>query len=49
MLIVAGEIRMQAGTRDQFFTAVRPMVAASLLEPAAAAPTRSHPTPTTTT
>ena len=33
MLIVAGEIRMQSGTRDQFLTAVRPMVAASILEP----------------
>ena len=33
MLIVAGEIRMQPGTRDQFFEAVAPMVAATLLEP----------------
>jgi quinol monooxygenase YgiN len=32
MLIVAGEIRMQSGTRDQFLEAVRPMVAASILE-----------------
>jgi quinol monooxygenase YgiN len=32
MLIVAGEIRVQAGTRDQFITAVRPLVAATLLE-----------------
>lgn len=32
MLIVAGEIRMQAGTRDQFLTAVAPLVAATLLE-----------------
>jgi quinol monooxygenase YgiN len=32
MLIVAGEIRMQAGTRDQFFAAVGPLVAATLLE-----------------
>lgn len=32
MLIVAGEIRMQPGTRDQFLAAVRPVVAATLLE-----------------
>jgi quinol monooxygenase YgiN len=32
MLIVAGEIRMQPGTRDQFLEAVRPVVAATLLE-----------------
>jgi quinol monooxygenase YgiN len=32
MLIVAGEIRMQSGTRDQFLTAVKPLVAATLLE-----------------
>ena len=33
MLIIAGEIRMQPGTRDQFFEAVAPMVAATLGEP----------------
>ncbi len=33
MLIIAGEIRMQPGTRDQFFTAVAPMVDATLTEP----------------
>ncbi len=33
MLIVAGEIRMQPGTRGQFFEAVAPMVAATLQEP----------------
>lgn len=33
MLIVAGEIRMQADTRDQFLAAVGPLVAATLLEP----------------
>ncbi len=33
MLIVAGEIRMQPGTRAQFFEAVAPMVAATLEEP----------------
>ena len=32
MLIVAGEIRMQPGTRAQFLEAVAPMVAASLAE-----------------
>jgi quinol monooxygenase YgiN len=32
MLIVAGKIRMQPGTRDQFFEAVAPMVAATLQE-----------------
>jgi quinol monooxygenase YgiN len=32
MLIVAGEIRMQADTRGQFFAAVGPVVAATLLE-----------------
>lgn len=34
MLIVAGEFRMQPGTRDQFFEAVAPMVEATLTEPA---------------
>lgn len=33
MLIVAGEFRMQPGTRDLFFEAVVPMVAATLEEP----------------
>jgi len=33
MLIIAGEIRMEPGTRDQFFEAVAPMVAATLDEP----------------
>lgn len=33
MLIIAGEIRMQPGTRDQFFESVAPMVAATLREP----------------
>jgi len=33
MLIVAGEIRMQSGTRDTFFESVAPMVEATLLEP----------------
>lgn len=33
MLIVAGELRMQPGTRHQFFDAVAPMVAATLREP----------------
>ncbi len=33
MLIIAGEIRMEPGTRDQFFEAVAPMVAATLEEP----------------
>jgi len=32
MLIIAGEFRMQPGTRDQFFEAVAPMVEASLTE-----------------
>jgi quinol monooxygenase YgiN len=32
MLIVAGEIRMQSGTRDQFLAAVGSLVAATLLE-----------------
>lgn len=32
MLIIAGEIRMQTGTRDQFFDAVAPMVASTLSE-----------------
>lgn len=33
MLIIAGEIRMQPGTRERFFEAVAPMVAATLQEP----------------
>jgi quinol monooxygenase YgiN len=33
MLIIAGEIRMEPGTREQFFEAVAPMVEATLLEP----------------
>ena len=33
MLIVAGEFRMQPGTRDRFFEAVAPMVEATLTEP----------------
>lgn len=33
MLIIAGEIRMQPGTRHQFFEAVAPMVEASVAEP----------------
>ena len=33
MLIIAGEFRMQPGTRDRFFEAVAPMVAATLTEP----------------
>lgn len=33
MLIIAGEFTMQPGTRPQFFEAVAPMVAATLLEP----------------
>lgn len=33
MLIIAGEFRMQPGTRQQFFEAVAPMVAATLTEP----------------
>jgi quinol monooxygenase YgiN len=32
MVIVAGEIRMHAGTRHEFLTAVAPLVAATLLE-----------------
>lgn len=32
MIIVAGEIRMQPGTRDRFFDAVAPMVAATRRE-----------------
>jgi len=32
MLIIAGEIRMQPGTRQLFFDAVAPMVAATLQE-----------------
>ena len=32
MLIVAGEISMRPGTRQQFFDAVAPMVAATLQE-----------------
>lgn len=32
MLIVAGEIRMQAGTREQFLSAVGSLVAKTLLE-----------------
>lgn len=33
MLIIAGEFRMQSGTRDQFFESVAPMVEATLTEP----------------
>lgn len=33
MLIIAGEFRMQPGTRDRFFEAVAPMVEATLTEP----------------
>lgn len=33
MLIIAGEFRMQPGTRDQFLDAVGPMVEATLTEP----------------
>lgn len=33
MLIIAGEFRMQPGTRDQFFDAVAPMVRDTLTEP----------------
>jgi quinol monooxygenase YgiN len=33
MLIIAGEVRMQPGTRQQFFEAVAPMVEATLTEP----------------
>jgi quinol monooxygenase YgiN len=33
MLIIAGEFRMEPGTRDLFFEAVAPMVAATLEEP----------------
>lgn len=33
MLIIAGEFRMQPGTRAQFFEAVAPVVEASLTEP----------------
>jgi len=33
MLIIAGDIRMQPGTRQQFFDAVAPMVTETLLEP----------------
>jgi quinol monooxygenase YgiN len=33
MLIIAGEFRMQPGSRDLFFEAVAPMVAATLEEP----------------
>jgi quinol monooxygenase YgiN len=33
MLIIAGEIRMEPGTRDQFFEAVAPMVTATIDEP----------------
>jgi quinol monooxygenase YgiN len=33
MLIIAGEFRMQPGTRDQFFEAVAPMVRDTLTEP----------------
>lgn len=33
MIIVAGEIHMQPGTREQFFDAVAPLVAASRAEP----------------
>ncbi len=32
MLIVAGEIRVQSGTRDQYFEAVAAMVAATVAE-----------------
>ena len=37
MLIVAGEFRMQPGTRDRFFEAVAPMVEATLTERGCAA------------
>jgi quinol monooxygenase YgiN len=33
MLIIAGEFRMQPGTRDRFFESVAPMVEATLTEP----------------
>ena len=33
MLIIAGEIRMEPGTRDRFFESVAPMVEATLREP----------------
>lgn len=33
MLIIAGEFKMQPGTRDEFFDAVAPMVEATLTEP----------------
>ncbi len=33
MLIIAGEFRMQPGTRDEFFEAVAPMVRDTLTEP----------------
>ena len=33
MLIIAGEFRMQPGTRHQFFEAVAPMVEGTLTEP----------------
>ena len=33
MLIIAGEFRMQPGTRHRFFEAVAPMVEATLTEP----------------
>ena len=33
MLIIAGEFQMEPGTRDQFFEAVAPMVAATRQEP----------------